>query len=242
MSTNMTPAVENKKDFQGGNRGDNRGGNRGGRGGRFNKEEKSEFDSVVLELARVTRVTEGGKHMNFRALVVIGDRHGRVGFGVDKGKDVQLGVDKATRQAKKNMIKVPVVHETIPHTVLAKYKAAKVLLTPAPRGSGIIAGGSVRVVLDLAGVPNVSSKILGHTKNKVTIVKATFEALKKLFPIDTKRVGVIRAKKVVKSEPAVVKTATVVTVAPASVVKKATPAKAATRKPAAKTTVSKSKK
>ncbi len=144
------------------------------------QQEKSEFDSNILDLARVTRVTEGGKHLSFRACVVIGDRHGRVGFGVEKGKDVQIGVDKATRKAKKNMIKVPIVNETIPHQVYMKFKAAKVMLKPAPRGSGIIAGGAVRVVLDLAGVPNVSSKIVGKTKNKITIVKATFEALKAL--------------------------------------------------------------
>lgn len=144
------------------------------------EKEKSEFDSNILDLARVTRVTEGGKHMSFRALVVVGDRKGRVGFGVEKGKDVQIGVDKATRQAKKNLIKVPMVNETIPHAVYMKFKAAKVMLKPAPRGSGIIAGGAVRVVLDLAGVPNVSSKIVGKTKNKITIIKATFEALKAL--------------------------------------------------------------
>lgn len=144
------------------------------------QQEKSEFDSNILDLARVTRVTEGGKHLSFRACVVIGDRHGRVGFGVEKGKDVQIGVDKATRKAKKNMIKVPIVNETIPHQVCVKFKASKVMLKPAPRGSGIIAGGAVRVVLDLAGVPNVSSKILGKTKNKITIVKATFDALKAL--------------------------------------------------------------
>lgn len=143
-------------------------------------QEKSEFDSNILDLARVTRVTEGGKHLSFRALVVVGDRKGRVGFAVEKGKDVQIGVDKATRKAKKNLIKVPIVNETIPHSVYNKFKAAKVMLKPAPKGSGIIAGGAVRVVLDLAGVPNVSSKIVGKTKNKITIVKATFEALKSL--------------------------------------------------------------
>lgn len=148
------------------------------KGGR--NQEKSEFDSNILDLARVTRVTEGGKQMSFRALVVIGDRRGRVGFGTEKGKDVQGAVDKATRKAKKNLIKVPMVNETIPHAVITKFKAAKVMLKPAPKGSGIIAGGAVRVMLDLAGVPNISSKIVGKTKNKITIVKATFEALKTL--------------------------------------------------------------
>ncbi|MDD2758279.1 MAG: 30S ribosomal protein S5 [Patescibacteria group bacterium] len=140
--------------------------------------EDKEFDQHILDLARVTRVTQGGKHLSFRACVIIGDRHGRVGFGIAKGKDVQLGVEKAGRQAKKNLITVPIINETIPHAVIAKLKAAKILLKPAPAGSGIIAGGAVRVVLDLAGVPNVSSKILSKTKNKITIVKATFEALK----------------------------------------------------------------
>lgn len=157
------------------------------KGGRH-QQEQSEFDSNILDLARVTRVTEGGKHLSFRALVVVGDRKGRVGFGVEKGKDVQIGVDKATRKAKKNLIKVPMVNDTIPHAVYNKFKAAKVMLKPAPRGSGIIAGGAVRVVLDLAGVQNVSSKIVGKTKNKITIVKATFDALKALRQVEAKPV------------------------------------------------------
>lgn len=140
-------------------------------------QEKSEFDQFILDLARVTRVTEGGKHLSFRACVIVGDRKGRVGFGVAKGKDVQLGVEKAVRQAKKHLIKVPIAHETIPHFVVKKFKAAQVMLKPAPGGSGIIAGGAARVVFELAGIPNISSKILGKTKNKIAIVKATFSAL-----------------------------------------------------------------
>ena len=147
-------------------------------GRRGNKpREKPEFDQYVLDLARVTRVTKGGKHMSFRACIILGDRHGRVGFGLAKGKDVQLGVEKAVNQAKKHMITVPIVNGTIPHAIVYKFKAATVFLKPAPQGSGIIAGGAVRAMLELAGVPNVSSKILGKTKNKVTIVKATFNAL-----------------------------------------------------------------
>jgi small subunit ribosomal protein S5 len=141
-------------------------------------EEKSEFEQYILDLARVTRVTEGGKHMSFRVCIILGDRHGRVGYGVAKGADVQLGVEKAVHQAKKRMITVPIIKETIPHPVVRKFKAAQVMLKPAPKGSGIIAGGAVRSVLDLAGIPNVSSKILGKTKNKIAIVKATFDALK----------------------------------------------------------------
>lgn len=139
--------------------------------------EKSEFDQFILDIARVTRVTQGGKHLSFRTCVILGDRHGRVGYGVAKGKDVQLGVEKAVNQAKKKMIRVPIVKETIPHPVVRKYKAASIMLKPAPKGSGIIAGGAARVVLELAGIPNVSSKILGKTKNKIAVVKATFDAL-----------------------------------------------------------------
>jgi small subunit ribosomal protein S5 len=141
-------------------------------------EEKSEFEQYILDLARVTRVTEGGKHMSFRVCIILGDRHGRVGYGVAKGADVQLGVEKAVHQAKKRMITVPIIKDTIPPPVVRKFKAAQVMLKPAPKGSGIIAGGGVRSVLDLAGIPNVSSKILGKTKNKIAIVKATFDALK----------------------------------------------------------------
>jgi small subunit ribosomal protein S5 len=150
------------------------------------QEEKPAFDQYILDLARVTRVTEGGKHLSFRACVILGDRKGRVAYGIAKGKDVQLGVEKAVRQAKKNFIAVPIVNETIPHWVESKFKAARVMLKPAPRGSGIIAGGAVRAVLELAGVPNVSSKILARTKNKILLVKATFDALKKFKMRPTK--------------------------------------------------------
>lgn len=144
--------------------------------GRVQKE-KPEFDQQIVDLARVTRVTKGGKQMSFRATVLIGDRRGRVGYGVDKGKDVQLAVEKAVNQAKKNFLTVPLRFETIPHRVLAKYKAAKVLLKPAPRGSGVIAGGSIRAVLEMAGIPNVSAKMLGKSGNKMNNIKATFAAL-----------------------------------------------------------------
>ncbi len=141
------------------------------------REEKKEFDQHILDLARVTRVTQGGKQLSFRACVILGDHKGRVGLGLSKGKDVQFGVEKAVRQAKKHIINVPIINETIPHPVISKANAAVVMLKPAPKGSGIIAGGPVRVVLELAGVPNVSSKILGRTKNKISIAKATLEAL-----------------------------------------------------------------
>ena len=163
----------------GGDRG-GRGGDRGkGRGGRRDEREPREFEQKILELARVTRVTKGGKRMRFRAAVVIGDRRGRVGFGVAKGADVSMAVEKAFRQAKKNLIKVPLVNETIPHEVMRKFAAASVLIKPAPQGTGLKCGGPTRIVLELAGVPNAVSKLLGSS-NKINNAKATFVALKSL--------------------------------------------------------------
>lgn len=163
------------------------GGQQGG--GRDRKprppKEKPEFDQLIVELSRVTRVTKGGKQMSFRACVLIGDRKGRVGFGVQKGKDVQFAVEKAVNNAKKHMITVPMRRETLPHRVEAKFKAAKVMLKPAPRGSGLIAGSVLRSVLELAGVPNASAKMLGKSANKIVNIKAVFEALKS-FKVSTK--------------------------------------------------------
>ncbi|MBI4049881.1 MAG: 30S ribosomal protein S5 [Candidatus Doudnabacteria bacterium] len=140
---------------------------------------KKDLQTKVVEIKRVTRVVAGGKRMRFRALVVAGDRKGRVGVGLKKGADVAEAVNKATNEAKKNLITVAISNETIPHAVKLKYKAALILLKPAPLGSGIIAGGPVRAVIDLAGIKNISSKMLG-SNNKVSNVRATYEALKKL--------------------------------------------------------------
>lgn len=148
-----------------------------GKGGQRPKREKPEFDQQIVDLARVTRVTKGGKQLSFRATVLIGDRKGRVGYGVDKGKDVQIAVEKAVNQAKKNLFTVPMNEDSILHMVEAKFKAAKVMIKPAPKGSGIIAGGSVRAVLEMAGIPNASAKMLGKSTNKISNIKATFEAL-----------------------------------------------------------------
>ena len=142
-----------------------------------NRDEQAprEFDQKVVEVSRVTRVVAGGKRMRFRALVVIGDHKGRVGMGLKKGMDVAESVNKAVNQAKKNMITLPLVNETIPHEVNIKYKASKLMMRPAKAGSGVIAGGAVRSVMDLAGVKNVSSKMIGSS-NKVNNVKAVFKA------------------------------------------------------------------
>lgn len=143
------------------------------------REAKKEFDSKVVEITRVTRVVAGGKRMRFRALVVVGDRNSKVGVGVRKGTDVAEAVGKATNAARKNMIFVPIISGTIPHAVINKYGSAKILLKPAKTGSGIIAGGPVRAVVTMAGIRNISSKMLGSS-NKISNVRATFEALKSL--------------------------------------------------------------
>lgn len=140
---------------------------------------KKDYDTEVVEIRRVTRVVAGGKRMRFRALVVTGDRAGKIGIGLKKGTDVAEAVSKATTQSRKNLIVVPLLKDTIPHAVLVRYKAAEVLIKPAKAGSGIIAGGPVRAVMSLAGVKNVSAKMLGSS-NKVSNVRATFEALKRL--------------------------------------------------------------
>ncbi|MDA1038161.1 MAG: 30S ribosomal protein S5 [bacterium] len=151
------------------------GGNRpGGR-----KREQREFEQKILDLARVTRVTGGGKRMRFRATLVIGDKKGRVGIGTSKGTDVAMAIEKAYKQAKKNVITVTMDNETIPHRVDLKYGAAIVLLKPAPKGTGLKSGGAVRVVLEMAGVPNAVSKIMG-SKNKINIARATIAGLKEL--------------------------------------------------------------
>src|SRR3989338_6555013 len=121
----------------------------------------------------------GGKGMSFRCALVIGDRKGRVGFGVAKGADVQIAVDKAYRQAKKNLITVPLVQETLPHAVTVKLGSAMIMLKPAPKGSGLKAGGAIRVILEYAGVPNAVSKIL-NSNNKINIAHATFLAIQSL--------------------------------------------------------------
>ena len=140
---------------------------------------KSEFETKVVEIKRVTRVVAGGKRMRFRALVVSGDKKGRVGIGLKKGADVAEAVSKAGAQARKLMARVPIKDGTIPYALKYKYKAAMVFLKPARPGSGITAGAPVRAVLTLAGIKNISSKMLGAS-NKVSNVRATFEALKSL--------------------------------------------------------------
>ncbi len=140
---------------------------------------KREYDQKVVEVKRVTRVVAGGKRMRFRALVVIGDHKGKVGIGLKKGADVAESVNKAVTAAKKNMITLPLINDTIPHEIKVKYKSSRLIMMPAKPGTGVIAGGAVRSIMDLAGVKNVICKMIGSS-NKVNNVKAVFEAFGKM--------------------------------------------------------------
>jgi len=141
--------------------------------------QKPEFEQKLVDLARVTRIVAGGKRLSFRATVIIGDFKGQVGFGVAKGADVATAIEKAVRQAKKNIIKVNISSGTIAFAVKAKYKASLVYIKPASIGHGLVAGSVVRIILNLAGVNNVTAKILG-AKNKINNTKACFKALEQL--------------------------------------------------------------
>lgn len=157
--------------------GRNRGRDRRGR------RPRSEFDQKLVDLARVTRVVAGGRRFRFRATVVIGNRKGKVGFGLAKGRDVSQAVKKAAENAKKNLIEVSIVNDTIPHEVHIKKSGANVIFKPARAGTGIIAGGAIRPVIELSGIKNIISKMLGSA-NKVNNVQATMEALKMLVTPD----------------------------------------------------------
>jgi len=147
---------------------------------RFKSKEKSEFDQKVLDVARVTRVVAGGKRFSFRATVAIGNRQGKIGVGIGKGLDVAKAVNKGVADAKKNLMYIPLKGGTIPYEVYAKYSAAKVLLKPSSRGAGLVAGGAVRVICDLAGIENITAKILGRSANKLNNARATLAALRNL--------------------------------------------------------------
>lgn len=143
--------------------------------------EPKQFEELVINVDRVSRVVKGGRRFRFKALVVVGDRKNKVGVGVAKGADVQVAIQKATDVAKKNLITIPVVNETIPHENEVKYSGAQVLLKPAAPGTGIIAGGVVRSIIGVTGIRNLLSKSLNST-NKVNIAYATIEALRSLVP------------------------------------------------------------
>jgi small subunit ribosomal protein S5 len=142
-------------------------------------EEAKEFEEKVIQVNRVSKKTKGGNKIGFSVLVVVGDKKGRVGVGLGKSKDVASAIRKGIAYAKKHLISVPLVKGTIPHDIRIKLGAAKIFLKPAPEGSGVIAGGAVRAVVEAAGIRNISGKVLG-TKNQASNVYATLEALNNL--------------------------------------------------------------
>ncbi len=154
---------------------------KGGRGDRHGgrRKEPSEYEDVTLAIDRVTRVVKGGRRMRFRAVVVLGNKKGKVGLGTGKAAEVQASIQKAQRDAKRHMIVVPMNGSTIPHEVNIKHKAAKLRLMPASKGTGIIAGGPLRTILDLAGVKDILAKRFG-TGNKLVNAQAAMLALKTL--------------------------------------------------------------
>ncbi len=141
----------------------------------------SEFEEKVVQVNRVSKKTKGGNKIGFSVLVVVGDKKGRVGVGLGGAPDVSSAVKKAVLYARKHLFTIPMKKSTIPHVVFVKVGAAKIMLKPAPPGTGVIAGGPVRSVVEAAGIRDISSKILG-TKNKASNVYATMEALKQLKP------------------------------------------------------------
>ena len=151
-------------------------------------QEQREFQETVVQINRVSKKTKGGNQMRFSALVVVGDRKGKVGVGLGKAPDVVSGIQKAVLYAKKHMVVVPMKGTTIPYQIKSKYGAAFVLLKPAPAGSGVIAGGPVRAVLEAAGVRDIVAKMLG-SNNKITNIYAVIEALKKMSEIENKKKG-----------------------------------------------------
>lgn len=142
-------------------------------------QDREKFAEKIVQINRVSKKTKGGNTMRFSVLVVVGDKKGKVGLGRGKSSDIASAIQKAISYAKRHFIDVPIVKGTIPHDITLKLGAARIMLKPAPKGSGLIAGGAVRSVVEVAGIKNISSKILG-TNNKASNVHAVFAALEKL--------------------------------------------------------------
>lgn len=159
-----------------------------------NEAKNKEFEELVVEVKSVTKVTKGGRNRRFSAIVVIGDRKGKVGLGTGKASEVPDAIKKAIQAANKNLITVPLVEgRTIPHEVVGRSGAARVMLKPAKEGTGVIAGGAARAVLELAGIKDIVSKSLG-SNTKINVAKATLEALK--MQRTPERIAELRGKKV----------------------------------------------
>jgi len=152
-----------------------------------------EIKDQVVSINRVTKVVKGGKNLSFSALVVVGDQNGLVGYGMGKAKEVPQAIKKGVEQARKNMIRIPLQGRTIPHAVMGRYGAGLVMLKPASEGTGVIAGGPVRAVVESAGISNILAKSLGSA-NPHNVVKATFNGLINLR--DPKEVAKMRGKQV----------------------------------------------
>lgn len=160
------------------------------------KSSESELKDKLVSLNRVAKVTKGGRTFSFAALVVVGDGNGTVGYGLGKAREVASAITKATEDAKKSLIKVPVYKGTIPHAQYGKFGAGKVLIIPAADGTGVIAGGTMRAVLEMAGVQNVLAKSIGSS-NPHNVLKATVDALSKLrSPLDVAKARGISLEKV----------------------------------------------
>jgi len=157
----------------------------------YDKDQPKEFIEKLVKLNRTSKTVKGGRRMSFSALTVVGDQKGRVGYGFGKANDVSEAIRKSIDKAKKNLVTVPLKNGTIPHDVQAEYKSSSVLLRPACSGTGIIAGGAVRAVMEAVGVTDVLSKSLG-SNSSVNVVRATFEAINSLM--DAKVVAKNRGK------------------------------------------------
>jgi small subunit ribosomal protein S5 len=189
----------NDRQRGGGPRGGRPGGGQGRRDNRDQTPEEKQFDERVIHIDRVARVVKGGRRFRFRALVVVGDRKGKVGIGLAKGADVTAAVAKATEVAKKHLTKIIRYKDTIPHEVDGKVAGARILIMPAAPGTGLIAGGVVRTILEVAGIGNALSKSFGSS-NKSNIAYATLQALDSIEP--AKNWVTTKQKAMKKAEPA----------------------------------------
>lgn len=156
------------------------------------RRDQKEFEEQVVAINRVTKVVKGGRRFRFAALVVVGDRKGRVGIGTGKANEVPDAIKKAIEDAKKNVFTVPIVGTTIPHDIVGNYGAGSVFMRPATEGTGVIAGSAARAVLELAGINDILTKCLG-SRTKINVVRATVDALQNLRTLD--EVAALRGKK-----------------------------------------------